>query len=82
VATYLALGVDRLADYNSVQCVWNISRELVAHTFGRQALQMVWDYIEVNPLRNATGNWANSLGYLLGVLAHVTRIPPVESSDG
>jgi adenine-specific DNA methylase len=82
VATYLALGVDRLADYNSVQCVWNISRELVAHTFGRQALQMVWDYIEVNPLRNATGNWANSLGYLLGVLAHLTRIPPVESSDG
>ena len=83
VVTYLALGLDRLADYNSVQCVWHISKELVAHTFGRQALQMVWDYIEVNPLSNATGNWADSFGYLLGVLAHLTRIPPVEGgSDG
>jgi putative DNA methylase len=83
VVTYLALGLDRLADYNSVQCVWNISKELVAHTFGRQALQMVWDYIEVNPLSNATGNWADSFGYLLGVLAHLTRILPVErDSDG
>jgi putative DNA methylase len=83
VVTYLALGLDRLADYNSVQCVWHISKELVAHTFGRQALQMVWDYIEVNPLSNATGNWADSFGYLLGVLAHLTRILPVErDSDG
>jgi adenine-specific DNA methylase len=78
VVTYLALGLDRLADYNSVQCVWHISKELVAHTFGRQALQMVWDYIEVNPLSNATGNWADSFGYLLGVLAHLTDIPPAD----
>jgi putative DNA methylase len=76
VATYLALGLDRLADYNSVQCVWHTSKELVAHTFGRQALQMVWDYIEVNPLSNATGNWGDSVGYLLEVLAHLTDIPP------
>jgi len=76
VVTYLALGLDRLADYNSVQCVWHTSKELVAHTFGRQALQMVWDYIEVNPLSNATGNWGDSVGYLLEVLAHLTSIPP------
>jgi adenine-specific DNA methylase len=76
VVTYLALGLDRLADYNSVQCVWHTSKELVAHTFGRQALQMVWDYIEVNPLSNATGNWGDSVGYLLEVLAHLTDIPP------
>jgi adenine-specific DNA methylase len=81
VTTYLALGIDRLADYNSMQCVWHISKELVAHTFGRQALQMVWDYIEVNPLSNATGNWADSFGYLLGVLAHLTSIPPVEGNN-
>jgi len=81
VTTYLALGIDRLADYNSMQCVWHISKELVAHTFGRQALQMVWDYIEVNPLSNATGNWADSFGYLLGVLAHLTSIPPVGGNN-
>jgi Adenine-specific DNA methylase containing a Zn-ribbon len=81
VVSYLGLGVNRLADYNSMQCVWHVSKELVAHTFGRQALQMVWDYIEVNPFSKATGNWADSFGYLLGVLSHLTQIPPVEAEE-
>jgi len=76
VATYLAIGVNRLADYNSEQCVWHTSKELVAHTFGRQALQMVWDYVEVNPFSEATGNWVDSFAYLLHVLTHLTSIPP------
>ena len=33
VATYLALAVDRLADYNSSLCSWNTTRELVSHVF-------------------------------------------------
>ncbi len=74
VATYLGMGVNRLADYNSAQCVWHSSKELVAHTFGRQALQMVWDYIEVNPFSESTGNWDDSFNYMLNVLDHLTRI--------
>jgi putative DNA methylase len=70
VATYLALGINRLADYNSKQCLWHTTKQLVAHTFGRQALQMVWDYVEVNPFSNATGNWAGSFEYLLAVTAN------------
>jgi len=81
VVSYLGLGVNRLADYNSMLCVWHVSKELVAHTFGRQALQMVWDYVEVNPLGKATGNWADSFGYLLSVLSHLTQIPPVEAEE-
>jgi adenine-specific DNA methylase len=70
VATYLALAVDRLADYDSSQCMWHSTKELIAHTFGRQALQMVWDYVEVNPFSDATGNWAGAFEYLVGVLSH------------
>jgi putative DNA methylase len=72
--TYLALAIDRFADYNSVQCMWHSTKELVAHTFGRQALQMVWDYVEVNPFSNATGNWRDSVDYLVRVLQHCTQI--------
>jgi adenine-specific DNA methylase len=73
VASYLALGVDRLADYNSVICVWHTTKELLAHTFGRQALGMVWDYTEINPFSNATGNWKDSFNYLLRVIDHTSR---------
>jgi len=70
VVTYLALGVDRLADYDSALCVWHTPKELVAHTFGRQALPMIWDYIEINPLSESTGNWRDSLNYLLRTVEH------------
>ena len=70
VVSYLALGVDRLADYDSVLCVWHTTKELLAHTFGRQALGMVWDYLEVNPFSDSTGNWAGSFEYLYRVIKH------------
>jgi len=56
VGTYLGLSVDRTADYLSSLCLWHNSKELVSHTFGRQALPMVWDYIEVNPIANGSGD--------------------------
>lgn len=61
VATYLALMVDRLSDYNSTLCVWAVSGEFVAHTFGKQALPMVWDYFELNPGSESTGGWNGPL---------------------
>jgi len=70
VVGYLGLGVDRLADYDSVLCVWHTTKELLAHTFGRQALGMVWDYVEVNPFSESTGNWTESFEYLLRVVQH------------
>jgi adenine-specific DNA methylase len=81
VATYLAFAVDRLADYNSVLCTWHSSKELIAHTFGRQALQMVWDYVEVNPFSDATGNWTGSFEYLVNVLKHCSEIPTSSSPN-
>jgi putative DNA methylase len=75
VTTYLSLGVDRLADYNSRLCMWASSKELIAHTFSRQVLQMTWDYIEVNPFSEATGNWRGSFEYVLKVLKHCSGIP-------
>lgn len=74
IITFLAMTIDRLADYNSVLCLWHNSKELVAHTFGRQAMPMVWDYIEINPFSNSTGNWKDSLGYLLRVVEHCSKV--------
>ncbi len=61
VATYLALAVDKLADYCSTLVTWHFhNREKVSNTFKRQALPMVWDYVEVNPCERASGDWQGS----------------------
>ena len=61
VGVYLALGVSKLADYNSTLVQWSRSRDQAVHVFGRQALPMTWDYVEVNPFAGAAGDLTTSL---------------------
>jgi putative DNA methylase len=63
IASYLAVMVDKLADFNSVQCTWNYTDgERVRNSFSRQTLAMVWDCAEVNPFNEAGGGWTKILG--------------------
>jgi putative DNA methylase len=71
---YLAFAVDRLADYSSKFATW--SGEFIAHTFGRQAIQMVWDYAECNPFSNSTGNWSGAVNWItlsIGKFPEITK---------
>ncbi len=67
VASYLAIVVDRLTDYNSALCSWHIGGPTTGtksrNTFSRQALAMTWDLTEVNPLSNQSGSIKNSIDY-------------------
>ena len=56
-ATYLSFAVDKCSDYWSALCSWHNSRELIRNTFGRQAIPMVWDFVEANPMCDSSGNW-------------------------
>jgi putative DNA methylase len=57
VRSQLACYVDRAADHWSMLCAWNPSGEKVQHTFGRQALPMVWDFAEASPFGTSVGDW-------------------------
>lgn len=61
VVVYLAFVVDKLADYHSSICIWHITRDLVANTMRRQAIQMTWDFAEANPFCNSSGCFENML---------------------
>lgn len=67
IGVYLALVMDRVADYNSVLCTWHVGGPTTGtksrNTFSRQALPMSWDFLEVNPLSEQSGSVANSLDY-------------------
>ncbi|MFL5625119.1 MAG: DUF1156 domain-containing protein, partial [Ktedonobacteraceae bacterium] len=68
VATYLAIAVDRLADRNSTICSWDVTRDSTRNTFARQALPMIWDFAEANPLSESTGNFQGTVDWVAEVI--------------
>ncbi len=56
IATYLAFAVDKATARNTTLCSWQIGLDRMRDTFGRQALPMVWDFAETNPLAGAGGD--------------------------
>ena len=72
IATYLALGVSRLADYSNSLCTWHTTGEKITHLFTRQAIPMTWDITEANPFSHSSGNF---LGQLEWVAKAVERVP-------
>lgn len=69
VTTFLALIVNRQADFNSSLCILNnVGGRGVVHTFGRQALPMVWDYAETNPFNLSGANWLSGIEAIVNTL--------------
>ena len=59
----LALSLDRVGMSGMSLTRWNPFAEKMQHTFGRQALPIVWDFTEIVPTAEAPGNWQS--GYEL-----------------
>ncbi len=68
VATYLAFGVDKLADRNSTIATWANNREHARNTFTRQAISMTWDFAESNPFSESSGNFFGGIETIYHIL--------------
>ncbi|HLI44649.1 MAG TPA: DUF1156 domain-containing protein [Acidimicrobiales bacterium] len=68
IATYLTLGIGRLANRCSSQSFWNPGRDTVEQVFARNALPMIWVYAEANPFSTSSGNFLGQIGYLVDAL--------------
>jgi putative DNA methylase len=64
VVTFLALALDRCADFNNCLCRWSPSNQKVMNLFARQAIPMVWDYAEANIIGDAVGAWQTCSDYV------------------
>lgn len=64
ISVYLAFIISKLADRGSTICSWDVSREGLRNTFGRQAIPMTWDYAEGNPFSNSTGCFKNCVDWI------------------
>jgi putative DNA methylase len=56
-AIYLAFALSKQADLGNTLCAWEPIAQCPRHVFGRQALPMVWDFAEGNPLGSSSGAW-------------------------
>jgi putative DNA methylase len=62
VRTCLAQSLNRLADFSSTLCRLNSTGGRgVVNTFARQALPMMWDFLETNPFNDVGANWQGSV---------------------
>jgi len=80
VASYLELEVNRLADKNSSLCRLIPQTEAIGFTYGRQALSMLWDYIEMNPVDHPSG-WSVIIIETLENLDNFSHIPLIPNSE-
>ena len=64
IEVYLAINVDRLADYASTICIWETHANEVKHTFARFALPMTWDFAEGNPLSGQNRYYKGGIEYV------------------
>lgn len=68
MGVYLAFTIDKMTDYHSTICVWHTTRELVANTMRRQAIQMTWDYAEGNPISEKSGSFSNMINWVANAI--------------
>jgi putative DNA methylase len=81
IATYLAIGVSRLADIQNSLCNWSSTRGQIGHLFTRQAIPMIWDFAEGGLFSNAAGDYGVSLASLIRVIRGLPASAPGRSQQ-
>ena len=64
VVAGMSAVINRQADYTTSLCSWHLTGEKLGHTFGRQAIPMIWDFAEVAPFCDKSGNFEGALRWV------------------
>ncbi len=77
IAVYLGVFVSRLVDLNNALCQWrnDPAKQHVGHLFARQAIPMVWDFAEANPVGNSAGGFDKTFGFIPKALTLLPSAP-------
>jgi putative DNA methylase len=68
ISSYLGVGISKIADSGNALVSWKSSMDQPIHLFTRQAIPMVWDFAEPNPLGGAMGDPVVTLNNIARVL--------------
>ena len=82
----MASALSRCVDHWSSGAMWIQDLEAVAHTFGRQALPIVWDFVEANGFGSGGAVWEGQIDWVARVIERTPRIgggqtQPADAAD-
>jgi adenine-specific DNA methylase len=73
VKVLLLMARDKYLDFRTTLCTWINVGEKIGHTFGRQALGMIFDWAEGTPFGDMSGSWERSVSYLVELVEHEAK---------
>ena len=79
VGVYLAFALSKQADLSNSLCRWEPIAQCPRQLFGRQAMPMIWDFAEGNPLGNSSGSWKVFIDGVYNALSKVFNWTSEES---
>ena len=83
VSTAFALTLSRLSDRSCALAAWDPVNETAGHAFARQALPMVWDFVEVMPWAGAAGDIRQHVETTAQLIESLSiRVAPVKCIRG
>lgn len=68
ICTCLAMAIDRVASQFSSLTRWQPKGEFSVGTFGRQALGIIWDFVEIRPVGGASGDLDGAIDWICRVI--------------
>ncbi|MEB3886135.1 DUF1156 domain-containing protein [Lyngbya sp. CCY1209] len=83
VQSFLSLAIDKQADYLSSICIWHHqNREKVTHTFARQTIPFVSDFVETVFFGSGSGNWNGLFKWSLLAIEKTQKIVTTAQIQG
>jgi adenine-specific DNA methylase len=74
VGTCLACTLNRCVDRYTSLTPWDPGRMTVTHTCIGNALQIIWDFAEVNPCSGSMGGWESAVNWVAEVCMHNAEV--------
>lgn len=71
ISLYLAFILDKILEYNNKHVSWHNQFLITRHITYLQAIHMVWDYAELNPIASITGSWRNAKNSMVKALEKI-----------
>lgn len=76
VATCMALALSRITHYNNSLCPWHNTVEKADSSFGRQAIPMIWDFVETVPFAAAVGDIRTAVANVSEIVESLSQVRP------
>jgi len=75
LALLLAVTFNRVVMYGNKHSWWQPNGEFPANIFVRQAISMVWSFVEIPVTTSGAAGWSSAVGWIKKAAGHLAKLP-------